>query len=470
MKAASAWVDDGIEREFEGARLGDVRRSRRLVKLAVSAAEKPDVGLPRMVASTAELEGIYRLLSNEHVNAVDIAAPHLSATLARAREAKHCLVLHDSTYFEFPGDGHREGLGLTAGKAQGFLTHLALAVMPGEARVPLGVCGWRHVVRTSSKNTRSKSWYEMSKDPTRESLRWVELLRDVEESRTGFTCIHVMDREGDVFDLMTTARSLGARFVIRAAHDRALADVEGRLRARIADLRPMTTRKIELSARSDAGRTGAARGKHPARRARVANVAIAGCEVTLKRTLSAQTRDASVTVNVVRVWEKRPPSGEHAVEWILYTTEPIATKRDLEAVVDAYRSRWLIEEYFKALKTGCAFERRQLESFHALSNVLAVFMPIAWKMLLARSVSRAVPDAPADCLLDSVQLALLRHKLELKTTPQTVEAATFAVARLGGHLRHNGRPGWQTLARGFEALAFMQAGWTAAQRARSDQS
>ena len=35
------------------------------------------------------------------------------------------------------------------------------------------------------------------------------------------------------------------------------------------------------------------------------------------------------------------------------TTEPVATSADIEAVVDMYRTRWLIEECNKALKTGC---------------------------------------------------------------------------------------------------------------------
>lgn len=43
--------------------------------------------------------------------------------------------------------------------------------------------------------------------------------------------------------------------------------------------------------------------------------------------------------------------------------------------MDAYRARWVIEEFFKALKTGCNFERRQLESFQSLRIALAIFLP-----------------------------------------------------------------------------------------------
>jgi hypothetical protein len=180
--------------------------------------------------------------------------------------------------------------------------------------------------------------------------------------------------------------------------------------------------------------------------------------------------EAELTLNVVRVWETSPTPGEPAVSWILYTTESIETAEQLLAIVDYYRSRWVIEEFFKALKTGCSIEKRQLESYHALSLALAVFLPIAWRLLLARSISRKIPNAPATTVASKVQLQLLRHKLELSALPKTAEAATLAIAKLGGHLKRNGPPGWLTLGRGLEALLLMEAGWRAAMEAqRSDQ-
>ena len=153
---------------------------------------------------------------------------------------------------------------------------------------------------------------------------------------------------------------------------------------------------------------------------------------------------------------------------MLYTTEPVATAEQMLAVIDIYRARWVIEEFFKALKTGCAFEKRQLESFHALQNALAVFLPVAWRLLLARSFCREQPRAPARALLSEIEIKILMHKLGLPAAPTTAEEATYAIARLGGHLRRNGLPGWQTLGRGFEALLLMGAGWRAATAARCD--
>src|SRR5512146_774314 len=222
MRPTARWAASTIENEFATASLGDERRKRRLQLVAKRAMGNPAKGLPQMVASDAVLEGVYRLLNNKSVAPEAVLEPHIRATFERARELGTCLVVHDTTDLEFRGESPRKGLGLTVGKTQGFQAHVALAVMPGEARVPLGVCGVLHVRRLIRKHTRKQSWWTMSKDPNRESLRWHRLFEAVEERRQGFSCIHVMDREGDMYDLLAIATRRGARFVIRAAYDRAL--------------------------------------------------------------------------------------------------------------------------------------------------------------------------------------------------------------------------------------------------------
>jgi len=120
---------------------------------------------------------------------------------------------------------------------------------------------------------------------------------------------------------------------------------------------------------------------------------------------------------------------------------------------------WVIEEYFKALKTGCALERRQLENKRAILNALAVLAPIAWQLLLLRSLSRTAPDEPSTAVLTRLRLALLeRHpKLNLRSGA-TVREAMLAVAQLGGHIKNNGDPGWLVLGRGYEKLLLLEEG------------
>ena len=455
-----------IDEEFSDADLGDIRRTRRLVQLARSAEVKPNAGFPQMVASDRELEGIYRLLSNEDVSPDEVLAPHIEATLDRAEVAQSCVVLHDTTQFAFGGDVRRDGLGMLSGNGteQGFFAHVSLAVIPDNARVPLGVCALRRLRRLE----RTGAWrYKVDRQaaPDRESLRWEEQIELVEKRCAGrFSAIHVADREADIFDVLALLRRLGARFVIRATHDRSLVghDEVVRLHERVRMLVPVASKTIDINPRSDRGRGAASRLRHPARKARSAVISVASCSTVLKRPFQAHAEAAGVEVNVVRVWEHSPIEGEPPVEWILYTAERVDTPEQMFAVVDIYRTRWVIEEFFKALKTGCAFEKRQLESFHALSNALALFIPIAWKMLLARSASRAKETADASTILTPTQIQILRFRFEDEEPIMTAKQAAFAIAKLGGHLRRNGLPGWQTLARGFEALFLMQVGWRAA--------
>ena len=143
------------------------------------------------------------------------------------------------------------------------------------------------------------------------------------------------------------------------------------------------------------------------------------------------------------------------MQWILWTTEAVDTVAQMRRVVDFYRSRWVIEEYFKAIKTGCQFERRQLESFDTLSTALALFAPVAWKLLLARSVAHSSPNCEPTAILSPLQVKYLEKRYKKRI--QTARDALLAMARLGGHLSQNGEPGWQTLGRGYEKLATGEA-------------
>jgi hypothetical protein len=77
---------------------------------------------------------------------------------------------------------------------------------------------------------------------------------------------------------------------------------------------------------------------------------------------------------------------------------------------------------------------------------------------LARAISRAYANAKATCVLSKIEIHLLTGRLKLTKGPSTVQEALFAVARLGGHLKRNGDPGWQTIGRGFVKLVLLEAG------------
>jgi hypothetical protein len=170
----------------------------------------------------------------------------------------------------------------------------------------------------------------------------------------------------------------------------------------------------------------------------------------------------TIEINVVHVYEAAPPNGQEPVDWLLYTTEPVDTVQQLEIIVDSYRCRWLIEELNKALKTGCVVQKRELESYDAILNMLALSLPVAVELLALRSLARSEPTAPWNKFLSKGQLAALRH-LSHRPVPKnpTVQDVLWCIAGLGGHIKNNGQPGWQVLQRAMEDFLPFAAGWCA---------
>jgi hypothetical protein len=278
-----------------------------------------------------------------------------------------------------------------------------------------------------------------------------------------------MDREADSFELLSMMADRGIRFVVRGTWDRRVEGSTNRHTVKVSNVlaraKDVLTRDVELSARTNKDRAGPTKRIHPARKARAARLRCRAARVSLWREQSQRFAHlpGTLAVNVVRVQEIDTPRGETPVKWVLITTEPVDTPEQIASVVDAYRARWLIEDYFKALKTGCQFEKRQLENRSALKNALALLAPVAWRLLLVRSLARPGFTSRASDVLTPIQLQLLRLKskrVPLPVDPTTAEAM-LAVAGLGGHLKRNGAPGWQTLGRGLEALLLMEAGWAA---------
>ncbi len=207
--------------------------------------------------------------------------------------------------------------------------------------------------------------------------------------------------------------------------------------------------------------------KHPPRDARDTRLEVAATTIRMKRPdYLSETLPPTIDVNVVHVREIGTPDGIEPVEWTLLTSESIVDAEDALRVVDYYRARWTIEEYFKAIKTGCAYKTRQLETARGLLVALALCIPIAWQMLLLRTQSRTAPDASAITVVTEEQLDVLRtiaHK-PLPINP-TARQVYYSIAALGGHLERNGPPGWQTLRHGLDKLLFA-AQVLAAQEAR----
>jgi hypothetical protein len=459
---------------FEGVELGDPRRMRRLMQTLKKLSTDPQATLPEAMGSEAELEGAYRLLNSEHVSFEALNEAHARTTAAKAREAGRVLAIHDTTTCEFAhADAEQVGY-LNTGKA-GFMAHYSLIVRADGSRRPLGVTHLEPIFRSRAParakangwRSRKRSGPQTVGKENRESTRWFRGFDKTSAHLDGCEVIHVADREGDNYELFARAVQSGQRFVIRARVLERRVEVEDGARCKLAEAVQnrdgVLTREVPLSSRK-AGATPRWSKAHPPRTERVAQLKFSATRVVLERPRYHDTQlSASIELNVVHVVEPKPPPGEPAVEWVLYTTEPVATAAEVEAVVDAYRTRWLIEECNKALKTGCRYEQRQFESRNALLTLLAMTLPIACELLWLRASARAQPDRPAREVLTPVQIQILTVLGSRKLPPApTVHDALWAVAALGGHLKNNGEPGWLVLHRGMVKLTAYEEGWTAA--------
>jgi|KBSMisStandDraft_5_1062788.scaffolds.fasta_scaffold150924_2 hypothetical protein len=452
--------------EVLGADFGDQRLTKRLGLLVERVAENPEVCLPKVFTET-ELEGAYRFLNNERVSLEAIMAPHVEQTVQRCREGGTVVVAHDTTEFRFEGNA-RQGLGRLKAKGRGFYAHLALALRDHQGRDPLGVIAQQTVVRGAKQPKVHATVRRLAAD--KESRRWWEQVKVVDQ-RLGPTtsAIHVADREADTYECFMELLAARSRFVIRLAHDRKVAkrDGVGNLHDVLSTAITVAEREVQLGTRRGGKGTKGDKA-HPPRESRLAKLAVSAVTVTLRRPRSTPTSwPEQMTLNVIRVMEVDAPSGCEPVEWKLVTSEPIETPQQILAAVDAYRARWVIEEFFKALKTGCAIEKRQHESLSALLNILGVCIPVAWQMLRLRTLARTSSDVPATTVLSPAHIQILmvhRRTKALMPALPTVRHALLAIAALGGHLKRNGEPGWITLGRGFQDLLVLEEGWQLASR------
>jgi len=458
-----------IRDEFADADLGDRRREERLRAVVRSAAVNPSASLPNIAGDDAALEGLYRLLSNEAVRPEKILAPHRARTMERARTAGVALAVHDTTENEFVGDVVRTGLGpLRSGNEQGFLAHVSLLAAADGSRLPFGVGAittWaRNKFRKKPGKRKKRSGGELAAVRNKESSRWLDHVEQLEEEAGGCRLIHIADREADSFALLADLKHKNRSFVIRLRCNRVAREGDHDGVEHIEDIKIRTVSKmtvdVEVSPRK-AKSAPAMKKAHPARAARTATVEYSAARLRIRCPYYVKNAPKWLELNAVFVREIDAPNGEEPLSWTLLTTEPIDTAEQLAQVVAYYRGRWVIEEFFKALKTGCSYEKRQLESYDALVNLLAIFIPIATQMLKLRALSRMTPDAPATEVLTPVQIAVLRAcvRKPLSATPSTREVL-LAIAGLGGHVNRR-EPGWLVIARGFEKLSFVLAGWLA---------
>jgi hypothetical protein len=439
--------------------LPDARLEARYTRIVEKLATSPADSFPDIMDTPAELEAFYRFVNNDGIEAPLLIARAAQETVARARLFADAIVAHDTTEFGF--STMREGLGRVTDSGRGCFAHFGIAVTADSRREPLGVVGLETFTRHGPSKRKNERHSERREESERESARWWRSIVHAEDVLSAKTsCIHVMDREADSYLLFTRLARNKFRFVSRIKSDRRVeADDSERLFELMAQMEASFTREVMLSAREVFG----ARKTYSSRDGRLATLEVAAGTVTLKCPTqperSDETLPGTLTFNVVHVREVNVAPDLEPVDWKLITSEPVDTPAEIERVIDAYRGRWRIEEFFKALKTGCSVEKRQLESASALLNAIALFAPVAINLLRLRQLARQDGSRPASEVLRPIQIRILEVKPEVRLAPQaTVRQAMLAIARLGGHIKQNGDPGWIVLGRGYEKLLGLEAG------------
>jgi hypothetical protein len=286
----------------------------------------------------------------------------------------------------------------------------------------------------------------------RESRWWKTASKQIPAPAPGHLQVEVADRGADVLEFLDFMESSGNYYLVRSKHNRRIS-LENGEETKLHDF----ARKLPEGGRRTV--EVAATAQHPAR---TATVAVSWAKVTLLVPLQprGEIRGVPLTTRVVRVAETDPPLGVEPLEWILLSNVPVDDPAAANERIDWYQCRWIVEEYHKALKTGCQIEDMQFTTEDRLQPAIALISVVAVSLLQLRDASRR-PDAETRRATALFPVLLVRVLSLWRYGKQRTDLSThefcYALARLGGHQNRKSdhRPGWLVLWRGWTKLQAM---------------
>jgi hypothetical protein len=278
----------------------------------------------------------------------------------------------------------------------------------------------------------------------------------------------VADSEADIYEVFAEPRGR-AHWLIRACQDRALVRSDdpdqARLLGKAVEATPvLSTDEISVRGRK-AKVTCEDRGRRQPRQDRQAVVEVRATTISLRPPSRSDRSLPAVRVNVVLVREVKPPSDDAPVEWLLVTTLPIENVDQVREVIAFYRVRWMIEIYFRTLKSGCRVEERQFEDVERFLPCLAVYQIITWRTLYVCHLGRSCPDLDCEAVFEpaewkSVWMAVHR-KAPPRQPPRLMDMIRL-IAQLGGYVNRPKRkdpPGPQTVWLGMQRMCDLAWAW-----------
>ena len=433
---------DWAQEQFGTCQLGDARRTKRLVKFASQVAANPDGSTPDQTAVWKDLKAAYRLIDGDTVHFDSIARPHWEMT--KDQPSGDYLLSCDTTEVNFGWDNNASGLG-PLGKGEtgrGFLLHSGLLVR-ADTEEALGLAGQQIRYRKPAPAGETSA-QRLKRD--RESLVWGELIDDIGPPKEGCRFIDLCDRGADNFEVYCKCLLNRHDWVVRGARLNRKIKYLGEEMAvsKCLDQLPLAgTYRLSYRTTNQGNRT--------------ANIEVRYGTIAMPapRQTSPWLKELGInyiTMNLVLVREVKPPKGVKRLQWVLYTSLPVTSFSRAWKVIEYYEKRPIIEEFHKALKTGCRVQDRQYETDKRLEAITGLLSVTAMRLLLLRSAARTAPDSPVEKAVPKRWVTMLSCFRDRKI--KTLREFYRQLAGLGGHMlrKGDGEPGWITLWRGFEKL------------------
>jgi hypothetical protein len=422
--------------------------------------------IPWACQNWANTKAAYRFLANARVDEADILGGHFAATRDRfAASRGPILLLQDTTEFVFQR-ASPAAIGFTksvnSGRDKrgrlrhhtlcGILMHTSLAVtIEG---LPLGLSATKVWTRAKFKGTAA---LKRRINPTRvpiedkESVRWLDNLRhSIERLGEPQRCVHVGDRESDIYELFCLTQELGTHFLVRTCVDRLAGDGSHTIAAEMAETRLKGLHRVEV--RDDKGEVCHA------------TLEIRYRRITVLPPIGKQKRYPSLELTVLHATERGVPKGRKPIEWKLLTDLPVRKPAEAVEKIKWYALRWKIEVFHKILKSGCKAEHSRLRTADRLANLLALFCVLSWRILWLTMLNRIAPDVKPTTALTASEISLLdkliRDTGNRKCKPGTLAFYLTKLARLGGYLARSRDPppGIMVIWRGLARLTDIELG------------
>lgn len=417
-----------------------------------------DVCLRRLSKGDRALEVRFnRFLGNTKVTAEGIIEGWSESTVA-AVAGRHVLAIQDTSEIHFNTvPQRRRGLGeIGKGNNHGVLLHPMLAVDADNGNC-LGLLSGKIWTR-KGRRTVSHDLRDLS---DKESQRWIETALAAKPLLSDAAMVtFIGDRENDIFAFYASVTDKRCHALVRNMHDRKLANGTG-LYAAIECMSVQDRRPIRLPAR----------GQRPERSAllelRFGTVALARPQTKFLRHLPK-----SLSLTVIDVREINPPAGVEPLHWRLLTTHRIANAQDAWQIVEWYKQRWIIEQFFRVLKTqGFRLEDSQIGTAERLLKLVAIAAKaaiITIQLLQARDGGQQ-PVHVAFNASEVAALTALNQQLEARSKrlrnphpPDCLAWAAWIIGRLGGWdgYQSSKPPGPITFKNGLEHFYAVAAGWS----------